>query len=417
MADREGIPIHVGGAASLLAAVTSALCCSPVEPTAPAEPTIVVADLGTLDGGEGAVRPVDINGRGQVVGNVFTRANSRNFERAFLWENGAMRDLGTPGPDYASSRAVALNDLGQVIGESVKLEGDDQSQRCFLWENGVMQDLGELDCSAINNRGQIVGRVNTPSGTRGFIWESGVVRDVVGRSASAINDAGQVVGNGWSPDCATPPACAARAFLWENGTARDLGALEGGTTGARDINEHGQVVGSSTINASGQTHTFLWDNGAMQDLGTLGGLFNESGAVAINNRGQVLGVSWVEEPERVDEGGRALPGRRTSVHAFLWDDGVMHDLGTVADSLPFSLAVAINGCGQVLGNSIAALYRRSAVPERAFVWQDGMLSALPVPTPGLTSSVVAVNDGGQAVGTVDSYQRGVMWTLPPCPTP
>ncbi len=415
MADREGIRIRVGGAAIVLTAITNVLCCSPVEPTEPAEPTIAVADLGMLDGGEGVVRPVDINERGQVVGNVLARASSRTFSRAFLWENGEMRDLGTPGPGYTNSSASAINDLGQVIGASVKLEDDDQSQRCFLWENGVMQDLGDLYCWGINNRGQIVGSINTPGGTRGFVWESGVVRDVVGRLTVAINDAGQVVGNGWSPpDCATPPACPTRAFLWENGTARDVGALEGGISWARDINEHGKVVGASTINASGQTHAFLWDNGAMQDLGTLGGLFNGSEAAAINDKGQVLGVSWVEEPDTLDDGGSAL---RTSTRAFLWYDGVMSDLGTVADSLPVSVAVAINGCGQVLGNSIAALHRRFAVPERAFLWHGGILSALPDPTPGVTSSVVAVNDAGQAVGTVDRYRRGVMWTLPSCATP
>src|SRR5215510_14995213 len=69
----------------------------------------------------------------------------------------------------------------------------------------------------------------------------------------------------------------------------DLGTLGGATSTACGINDRGQVAGNSAI-ASGELHAFLWDGGTMTDLGTLPGRAF-SGARFINNRGQVVGSS------------------------------------------------------------------------------------------------------------------------------
>src|SRR5262249_16203639 len=80
----------------------------------------------------------------------------------------------------------------------------------------------------------------------------------------------------------------------------DLGTLGGPFSVAADLNEVGQVVGTSR-NAAKVDHAFLWDNGTMIDLGTLGGTY--SSASAINDQGQIVGYS-------------SLPGDGIN-HAFL----------------------------------------------------------------------------------------------------
>ena len=76
----------------------------------------------------------------------------------------------------------------------------------------------------------------------------------------------------------------------------------------------------------------------MTDLGTLGGTLSR--AFDINPKGQVVGMSLVTE---------------VLVRAFLWDDGVMIDLGSLAGSgtsaFSNSWAHAINPAGEVVGES------------------------------------------------------------------
>ena len=68
-------------------------------------------------------------------------------------------------------------------------------------------------------------------------------------------------------------------------TAIDLGTLGGIISAALAVNEASQVVGDA-FTATGATHAFLWENGVMTDLGTLGGSQSRAFALKISTDGR-----------------------------------------------------------------------------------------------------------------------------------
>ncbi len=153
----------------------------------------------------------------------------------------------------------------------------------------------------------------------------------------------------------------------------DLGTL-GTHSHALAINEKGQVVGFFETRfpngEAGPFHAFLWENGTLIDIGSLGG--GSTVAYAINNRGQVVG--------------------RSGTRAFLWEDGIMRDLGTLGGS--FSLAQAINDKGEIAG-----LSENARGQEDAFLWKDGAFTDLGNLGQGWLTYVVGINKKGLVAGT------------------
>jgi len=333
-----------------------------------AAPMYEVIDLGALPGADaGMSMPAAINDLGQVVGYSRVASPSGLGERAFLWSNGVIQDLGTLGGRW--SWAGGINNAGQIVGGSTINESDRYGwpyERAFVWQDGVMTPLpvpggGASGASDINDAGVIVGAAATADGERrACLWEEGSITylGTLGgwSSALAINESGQVVG--YSEISAGSNQH--HAFLWEDGVMMDLGTLGGDLSLASDINDLGQVVGPAET-AEGKRHAFLWEDGVMMDLGVLPGM-EESDAYAINNRGQVVGVSW---------------GRGGS--PFLWEDGVMYDLN---DLIPpdcgwrLHEAVDINDAGWIVGQGIFKYdpYSGKYYEERGFL-------LIPVPEP------------------------------------
>ncbi|MBI4600737.1 MAG: DUF3466 family protein [Planctomycetes bacterium] len=135
---------------------------------------------------------------------------------------------------------------------------------------------------------------------------------------------------------------------------------------------------------------------AIEDLGTLGGAASK--ALGINDRRQVVGSSETGERDR-----HGLP----VTHAFLWEDGVMTDLGTDPVYNERSAAYDINDAGQVCGVSGFVGFG-----HRAVVWEEGRVRQLA--RQGGDDSGRGINERGDVVGTAGSdvvgSDRAVLWS-------
>jgi probable HAF family extracellular repeat protein len=188
-----------------------------------------------------------------------------------------------------------------------------------------------------------------------------------------------------------------RAVVWKDGRITDLGTLpDGGYESiANAVNSRGQVVGLATntipdnfsLFGPTQSRAFLWQDGVMQDLGTLGG--TDAMALFINEEGQIVGESYTN----------AIPsaycsnnlGFLLTTGAFIWENGEMKDLGNFGGTCTF--ATDLNNRGEVIG--ISSLFRDQT--QHAFLW-DGSLHELPNTIGGNNAAPIQINEGGDVVG-------------------
>jgi probable HAF family extracellular repeat protein len=93
--------------------------------------------------------------------------------------------------------------------------------------------------------------------------------------------------------------------------------------------------------------------------------------------------------------------------AFLWDNGVMTDLGSPSPEFILSAARAINRSGQVVGSSEIAGERLI----RGFFWDRGVMTVLEPLDQGHASTAHNIDARGQIVGESSTASGAVHATL------
>jgi len=347
-------------------------------------------------------------------------------------------DVGTLGGPNAAPNdpGRSITESGIVVGsaETAALDPFPNDPGClsspchaghaFAWRNGHMTDLGslhgyqsglfELNGAGVGAGVSETGRIDPLTGipeTHAVISKNGRLVDLgtLGGHeswANSINGRGQVAG--WAANKVRDPyahlfvpypsATQLRATLWQGGRLRNLGTLGGPDSLGGFVNQRGQVAGESFTNFTKNPATgvptmdpFLWQHGVMKDLGTLGGKFGFTGW--INSRGEVVG-------------GSDLRGDQT-FHPFLWNGRRLVDLGTLGGR--YGQANWISDAGAVAGFAEVASRRA----YHGFLWAHGHMRDLP-PTGAARCSIAwVVNSGGQAVGNDTDCQNSnlaaVLW--------
>jgi probable HAF family extracellular repeat protein len=259
---------------------------------------------------------ITVNDKSQVVG---TSQSLGKTQAPYLWDGATGRLVGpVPGFDAAGDLHICgMNKRGQVIGCSYRLDG---AFTAYLVETGNSKAPRSpvrhipLIPQAINDGAEITGLrgggVNIGA-SRGVFWREGQI---------------------------TPPT--------------QIGTLPGGLTShPYGVNNFGEVVGAAFTQQIYALHGFLWDGKWMLDLGTCGGRSSE--ALAVNDNHQVVGFGDIQYEEvqgssRTSWGGnRAILWLKDKSNTYQGHN--LNDLLPVGSGWVLEQAVAINNRGQIVG--------------------------------------------------------------------
>jgi probable HAF family extracellular repeat protein len=289
----------------------------------------------------------------------------------------------------------------------------------------------DLPAVPVTSQGTLLGAADTPtpdsdypncpppggcydqSVQHAFAWKNGGLTDLgalPGENSSAIYELnGRGVGAGFSEDGTVDPntgTAAGVAVMFKEGQVISLGTLPGGHQSfAQDINDRGQVAGNSSNGTPDpfsffgwgtQTRGFVWQNGVMRDLGTLGGA--DAVQIGQNQNGQIDGASYTNNP---------TDGSFPTMDPYLWENGYMRDLGSLGGTFGFPADQGLNARGEVVGASNLAGDQSS----HPFLWNGTRMIDLGT-LGGDNGNANGLNDAGDVIGSADlpsGSHDGFLW--------
>ena len=344
---------------------------------------VTITDLGTLGGANSSAYGINLSG--EVTGRSDMPTGNG---RAFTWmpPSGPMALLPIMA-GYGYAETYQVNDNGVVVGMEMPGSG---GTRATKWEPCTTGCTGghtitELFAGtpyagwngyaiAINNRGQIAGYIYNPANSvdSAYVYDATTRQAtflqplpygpgaVPGATAWGINNNGHVVGYSRSQPSGAVPI---DGTFWASASSppQKLPGLASCTACTQSepqaINDNDWIVGYVRNPTNTDRHAVVWkpsqtDSAGMPiawtatDLGGFGGTQNV--AYSINNAGQIVGFSKTAHDK--------------ASHAFLWQNGVMQDLGTATGS-GGSSAASINNASppRIAGSSSVSTQASHAV--------------------------------------------------------
>ncbi|MBX3412576.1 MAG: DUF3466 family protein [Pirellulales bacterium] len=352
---------------------------------------------------------------GQVIGTSQRYSGIGGYgQSAWLYNGSTTLIIGLVDAEHTSvyedkySEPQQLNEAGHVIGTSQRYDANFTfGQSAWLYNGSTTLNIGLLDAEHTRNDGR---KYSDPV---------------------QLNNAGQVIGyseryNGGSTTLGLS------AWLYDGSTTLNIGLSGAEHTrndgyqssGAWQLNEAGQVIGSS-IRYNGGSVTlgnsaWLYDGSTTLNIGLTGAEhtrndgYQYSGAWQLNEAGQVIGSS-----NRYNGGSTAL-----GQSAWLYDGSTTLNIGLVSaehsrdDGTKGSTAQQLNEAGQVIGYSVR-FYGDAYLGQDAWVY-DPVLGTIPLQlsvrddgyayssaqflgADGVTLGLYSLYDGMTTVGTRAFY--------------
>ncbi len=322
-----------------------------------------------------------------VVGGSYTLANGALH--ASLWAFGQQIDLGTLGKGATLSSRVqwpVKNLVGLISGISLTDAVDPNQEG---WSCGFFLNNPNFNVCLGFVWDPLRGMRPLPTlgGTNGFATGTNNLGQTVGWAENTVHD----------PTCIPPQVLQFKPVVWGLGREQvsALPLVEGDTSGAATaINDRGQVVGISgscgfAVGGPTAAHAVIWDNGTLMVIVNPNGAPYWNTPMMINERGDVVGFLGVPG----DAAGNFTP-------PFLWtrQDGLTI-LPLISGDIA-GVATSINERRQVVGYSNDANFN-----FHAWIWQDGVVSNLNdliEPGSGLTGPLQLafdINDSGEITGS------------------